>query len=119
LEENRVPLRRGAAAAFGDIRQRERLVRLDRNMPTNGRYVQGLQQQWDEVSRELGTLWSARSGARIARCIIVSHPGGWELRLVRGTSVLRSVVHHEQDILLTEAEAWKLSMQAGDCPLLV
>lgn len=93
-------------------------MRPHRKMPTDVRHVQGLQPQWDGLSRELGTLWSAQSGTRITRCIVVSHRVGWELRLLTGATVLRSVVHHEQDLLLTEAESWKVSMQADGWSLL-
>jgi hypothetical protein len=88
-------------------------------MPKNVDHSQGLQRQWDGLSRELGTLWSAKSGTRSARCVIVTRQGGWELRLVTGSTVLRSVVHHEQDLLLTEAEAWKMNMQVEGWSLVI
>jgi hypothetical protein len=72
--------------------------------------LQGLQPQWDGQARELGTLWTSRKGRQTARCVVVTHPLGWELRLSVANELIRSQVHRDQGALLTDADAWKAAM---------
>ena len=37
---------------------------------------------WDGHPLELGDAWTLRKGDKVARCTLVSHPLGWELRLL-------------------------------------
>lgn len=69
--------------------------------------MQGLQQQWDGAVRELVVVWTLRKLNREARCVIVSNPLGWELRLSVGSELLRSEVHRDQFAILDCADAWK------------
>ena len=39
-------------------------------------------EQWDGDPIELGDAWTLRKGEKVARCILVTHPLGWELRLM-------------------------------------
>jgi len=39
-------------------------------------------EHWDGHPVELGEAWILRKGEKVARCILVTNPLGWELRLM-------------------------------------
>ena len=39
-------------------------------------------EHWDGHPVELGDAWILRKGQDVARCVLVSHPLGWEVRLM-------------------------------------
>jgi hypothetical protein len=47
-------------------------------------------ENWNGHPVELGDAWTLRKGTKVARCVLVSHQLGWELRLMVGE--LRSQV---------------------------
>ena len=58
---------------------------------------------------DLGDAWILRKGAKVARCILVTHPLGWELRLMT-SDLLRSQVCRSSEEILNTDEAWKAAM---------
>jgi hypothetical protein len=60
---------------------------------------------------ELGDAWILSKGVKVARCILVSHELGWELRLMT-TDLLRSHVCRTSDEVLNTHERWKAAMLA-------
>ena len=50
-----------------------------------------------------------RKGDKVARCSLVTHPLGWELRLIT-TDLLRSQVCRSAEEILTTGEQWKAAM---------
>jgi hypothetical protein len=46
---------------------------------------------WDGHPVDCGDAWVLRKGDNVARCSLVTHPFGWELRLIT-TDLLRSQV---------------------------
>ena len=70
-------------------------------------------ENWGSHPVELGDAWTLRNGDKQARCVLVSHPFGWELRLMVG-ELLRSQVCRSQDEILTTQESWKTSMVDRD-----
>lgn len=46
-------------------------------------------EHWNGDPVELGDAWTLRKGEKVARCILVTHPLGWELRLMTN-DLLRS-----------------------------
>jgi hypothetical protein len=60
---------------------------------------------------DLGDAWILRKGHKVARCILVSHQLGWELRLMT-TDLLRSQVSRSSDEILDTTEQWKAAMLA-------
>lgn len=58
---------------------------------------------------ECGDAWVLRKGNKVARCSLVTHPFGWELRLIT-TDLLRSQVCRSGDEILETHEAWKAAM---------
>jgi hypothetical protein len=75
----------------------------------------GLQRiEWNGVMRELAEAWRLKKpGKGYVRCLIVSHPIGWELRLLHGDDLLRSHAFREPDPLLDAASEWKDKMLAA------
>jgi hypothetical protein len=69
--------------------------------------------QWDGDPIELGDAWTLRKGDKVARSTLVSHPLGWELRLMT-TDVLRSQVCRSSDEVLDTQESWKAAMIAKE-----
>lgn len=67
---------------------------------------------WNGDPIELGDAWTLRKGEKIARCILVTHPLGWELRLMTN-DLLRSQVCRSSDEILDTHEAWKTAMDFG------
>jgi hypothetical protein len=61
---------------------------------------------WDGHPVELGDAWTLRKEDKVARCILVSHPLGWELGLMT-SDLLRSQVCRSSDEVLTTLELWK------------
>ena len=59
---------------------------------------------WDGHPLELGVAWMLRKGEKVARCSLVSHPLGWELRLIT-TDLLRSQVCRSSDEVLDTQES--------------
>jgi hypothetical protein len=68
----------------------------------------------DDHPVELGDAWTLRKGGKVARCILVTHPLGWELRLMT-TDLLRSQVCRSSDEILNTHAQWKprCSRRAG------
>ena len=67
--------------------------------------------RWDGHPVDLGTAWTLHKRDREARCALVSHQLGWELRLMVG-ELVRSQVCRSSDEILETAEAWKRAMVA-------
>ena len=51
-----------------------------------------------------------RKGDKVARCSLLTHQLGWELRLIT-TDLLRSQVCRSPEEVLTTHEPWKVAMQ--------
>ena len=66
-------------------------------------------EHWDGDPIELGDAWTLRKGEKVARCILVTHPLGWELRLMT-SDLLRSQVCRSSEEILDTHEAWKTAM---------
>ena len=60
---------------------------------------------------DLGDVWTLRKEEKVARCILVTHPLGWELRLMT-TDLLRSQVCRSSEEILNTHEQWKAAMLA-------
>ena len=69
---------------------------------------------WDGHPIELGDAWTLRNGDKVARCILVSHPLGWELRLMT-SDLLRSQVCRSSDEVLDTQELWQAAMIEHGC----
>jgi hypothetical protein len=68
-------------------------------------------EHWDGEPIELGDTWTLRKGERVARCLLVTHPLGWELRLMTN-DLLRSQVCRSSAEVLDTHQAWKIAMLA-------
>ena len=66
-------------------------------------------EHWDGDPIELGDAWTLSKGEKVARCTLVSHPLGWELRLMM-IDLLRSQVCRSSDEVLNTQESWKAAM---------
>ena len=64
---------------------------------------------WDGHPVELGDAWIMRKGDKVARCVLVTHPLGWELRLMT-TDLLRSQVCRSAQEILATHEQWKTAL---------
>jgi hypothetical protein len=71
--------------------------------------IQKLREHWDGDPIELGDAWTLRKSEKVARCILVTHLLGWELRLMT-TDLLRSQVCRSSDEILDTGEQWKTAM---------
>jgi hypothetical protein len=69
-------------------------------------------EHWDGDPIELGDAWTLRKGEKVARCVLLSHPLGWERRLMT-SDLLRSQVCRSSAETLDTHEAWKTVMIAG------
>ena len=58
---------------------------------------------------ELGDAWTLRKGTKVVRCMLVSHPLGWELRLMVG-ELLRSQACRSSEEVLTTQESRQAAM---------
>ena len=66
-------------------------------------------EHWDGDPIELVDAWTLRKGEKVARCILVTHPLEWELRLMTN-DLLRSQVCRSSDEILNTHEAWETAM---------
>ena len=66
-------------------------------------------EDWNGHPVELGDAWTLRKGTKVARCVLVSHQFGWELRLIVG-ELLRSQVCRSSEEILSTGELWKAAM---------
>ena len=66
---------------------------------------------WDGHPVELGDAWVLHKGDKSARCSLVSHLLGWELRLMT-SDLLRSQVCRSSKEILNTHEQWKAAMVA-------
>jgi hypothetical protein len=66
-------------------------------------------ENWNGHPVELGDAWTLRKGTKVARCVLVSHQLGWELRLTVG-ELLRSQVCRSSEEILNTQELWKTVM---------
>jgi hypothetical protein len=55
----------------------------------------------------LGDLWRLTQGGKTLRCVLTTHPLGWELRQLRGDALTRSQVCKTSAVVVDVAEAWK------------
>jgi hypothetical protein len=69
-------------------------------------------ERWDNHPVDLGDQWTLRKGANVARCTLVTHPFGWELRLMT-TDLLRSQVCRSSAEVLHTYEQWKAVLLAN------
>ena len=60
-------------------------------------------------TRALEPATTLRKGDKVARCSLVTHPFGWELRLIT-TDLVRSQVCRTGDEILSTQEQWKAAM---------
>jgi hypothetical protein len=68
-----------------------------------------LRDDWYGDPIELGNAWMLRKGEKVARCLLVTHPLGWELRLMT-TDLLRSQACRSSEEILSTHEQWKAAM---------
>jgi hypothetical protein len=68
-----------------------------------------LREDWYGDPIELGDAWILHKGEKVARCLLVTHPLGWELRLMT-TDLLRSQVCRSSEEILSAHEQWKAAM---------
>ena len=66
-------------------------------------------EHWDGHPVELGDAWTVRKRDKTARCVLLSHPLGWELRLIVGELVRSQVCRSSDEILYTQ-ESWRAAM---------
>jgi hypothetical protein len=66
-------------------------------------------EDWNGHPVELGNAWILRKGNKVARCVLVTHPLGWELRLMT-PDLLRSQVCRSSEEVLNSHEQWKAAM---------
>jgi hypothetical protein len=63
-------------------------------------------------TEEAGELWVLHKGARRLRCVLSTHPLGWEIRAVTGAELNRSQVCKVQPEVFTVAGQWKAEAAA-------
>lgn len=66
-------------------------------------------EHWDGHPVELGDAWIMRKGEKVVRCLLVTHPFGWELRLMT-PHLLRSQVCRSSEEVLHTQEEWRAAM---------
>ena len=66
-------------------------------------------EHWDGDPIELGDAWTLRKDAKVARCMLVTHPLGWELRLMTNDLLRSQVLRSSEEILITH-EQWKAAL---------
>lgn len=64
------------------------------------------------VHSELSTLWRFTKQEREARCVLLKHPAGMEMRYVFNGVVLMGMVSGEERLLLERAHQWRLRLVA-------
>ena len=57
----------------------------------------------------LQTLWTLTKRGRVAPCVLLTHPLGWELRVESGDLLLTQVCRSDREIEEVSAE-WKVAM---------
>jgi hypothetical protein len=65
---------------------------------------------WTGEETELDDAWTLQKGERTARCVLMSHLFGHELRLLIDGELRRSQVCRSVEEILTTHEAWKAAM---------
>jgi len=67
---------------------------------------------WHGFPIELGDLFVLIKNKRKARCLLLSHQFGWEVRLLVGSQldIVQSQVCRSQDEVLTTGEQWRAAM---------
>jgi hypothetical protein len=65
---------------------------------------------WTGEQTALGDAWTLHKGGKVARCALLSHLFGWELRLTVGDEFLRSQVCRSSEDVLNTHEAWRAAM---------
>jgi len=61
---------------------------------------------------ELSTLWRFMKQDREARCVLLRHPAGLEMRYVFNGVVLMGMVSGDEGLLLERAHQWRLRLVA-------
>ena len=70
---------------------------------------------WNGVPVELETVWTLAKRDRVARCVLLTHQLGWELRIDAGDLLMTQVCRSDQEIEDVSG-AWKAAMiQKGWC----
>ena len=69
-------------------------------------------EDWDHNPVELSDAWILSKGEKVARCMVLTHELGWELRLL-GSDLVRSHVCRSAPELLDTLAAWKAAMLRG------
>ena len=67
---------------------------------------------WNGSPTELGELFIVTKNNRTARCVLLNHQFGWEVRLFVGhqVEIVQSQVCRTQDEVLATGEQWKAAM---------
>lgn len=58
-------------------------------------------------------VWTMKKGERVARCVVVRHPLGLELRCLVDGELVRSNVHRDPEELKIMAFSWQEAFTAG------
>ena len=61
----------------------------------------------------LGELCSQQKAGRELRCILTTHPVGWEVRVAAGECFSRSQVCATQDLVFSVAAGWRSEAEAA------
>jgi hypothetical protein len=64
------------------------------------------------VHAELSTLWRFSKQDREARCVLLRHPAGLEMRYVFNGVVLIGMVSGDEGLLMERAHQWRLRLVA-------
>ena len=64
---------------------------------------------------ELSTLWRFSKQDREARCVLLRHPAGLEMRYVFNGVVLIGMVSGDEGLLMERAHQWRLRLVADGC----
>jgi hypothetical protein len=68
-----------------------------------------LRDVWNGTPAHLEDVWTLRKRDHVARCMLLSHEFGWELRLEVG-ELFRTQVCRSSEEIRTTAENWKAAM---------
>ena len=69
---------------------------------------------WDHTPRELETMWSLSKRGKVARCVLLTHQLGWELKIGSADILLTQVVRSDNEIEQVAA-GWRDAMLAKGC----
>ena len=73
--------------------------------------IQGLQRQaWTGKPKELGDMFVLKKGWTCARCRLLTHALGWELRLLVAGEQVESKACRDQEDVFSTREQWKAAM---------